>query len=122
VSGCKRIVVVEDEAYAVLSVEMVLRMLGHDLVGAAASGEQALAIIAREQPDLVLVDVRLSGALDGFETVGRMRQSHPAPVIFMTGYRDAATLAKIAAVEHAMGIFKPFTADDIALAVRTMLP
>jgi hypothetical protein len=39
-----------------------------------------------------------------------------------TGYRAAATPAKIAAVEHAMGIFKPFTADDIAQAVKTMLP
>jgi YesN/AraC family two-component response regulator len=116
-----RIVIVEDEAYSVMSLEMVLRMLGHDVVGTAASGERALKIIADTQPDLVMVDVRLSGELTGLETIERMRAFHAASVILMTGYRDPETLGRISRCEHAACLFKPFMPDDVEAALSGVL-
>jgi len=113
--------IVEDEALSVMSLRIVLRNLGYDVVEPASSGEKALEIVEREKPDVVLMDVLLSGELTGIETVVRMRQRHDAPVIFMTGYRDEETTRSIDRIERATCLFKPFTADDVARAVNEAL-
>ncbi len=114
----RKILLVEDEGLAVLSLKIALQMLGFNDIKTAASGESALALVARETPDLVMVDLRLNGTLDGIETVLRMRRQWPVPVIFMTGYQDAETTARIARIPQAQCLFKPFTPDDVAAALR----
>jgi YesN/AraC family two-component response regulator len=116
-----RIVIVEDEAYSVMSLEMVLRMLGYEVVGTAASGERALEIIGATRPDLVMVDVRLNGKLTGLETIERMRAFHDASVVLMTGYRDPETLERIKRCEHAACLFKPFMPYDVEAALEQVL-
>ncbi len=117
----QKIMIVEDEALAVMALRMVLRTLGYEVAEAAASGEKALAIIRREKPDLVLMDVMLVGELSGIETVVRMRQWHAAPVIFMTGYRDQELIESLGRIAQATCLFKPFTPDDVARAVSQAL-
>jgi len=88
-----------------------------DLVG---TGEEAVACVAERQPDLVLMDIGLSGRMDGFEAARRIRNDYGVPVIFMTGSTDPKTIARMAAMNLDY-VAKPFDADSIQAAVETAL-
>ena len=62
---------------------------GFELLGEAASGEAALALVAELSPELVLVDVRMPG-MDGFETARRLRSAHPAATVILVSSDDVA--------------------------------
>lgn len=60
---------------------------GFELLGEAASGEAALALVAELSPELVLVDARMPG-MDGFETARRLRSAHPAATVILVSSDD----------------------------------
>ena len=72
VSMC-RILIVEDEALLAESLSQFLDFAGHQVVAVAADGASALREVAKERPDLVLMDIRLGGGSDGIETARRMQ-------------------------------------------------
>jgi len=108
-----RIVVVEDEAIIATDLEQSLRRLGHAPVGIAASGPQALRLVDTELPDLVLMDIRLKGQMDGVEAARLIREAHAIPVVYLTSHSDAATLARALEAGPAGFVCKPF--DEAAL-------
>lgn len=108
-----RILVVEDEAIIAADLEQSLRRLGHAPVGTAASGAQALMLVEQERPDLVLMDIRLKGQMDGVEAARRIREAHAIPVVYLTSHSDAATLSRALEAGPAGFVCKPF--DEAAL-------
>lgn len=83
-----QLLLVEDEAFIALSMEMQLRKAGFQIGSAAATGEEALERIQEERPDIVLMDIRLAGPIDGIETARRIKEEHGIPLIFLSGYAD----------------------------------
>jgi CheY-like chemotaxis protein len=81
-----RLLLVEDEAFIALSMELQLRKAGFQIGSAAATGEEALERIQEELPDIVLMDIRLAGPIDGIETARRIKESEGIPLIFLSGY------------------------------------
>ncbi len=82
----KRILVVEDKEDSRVLVEKVLRLRGYDVIG-AATGEDAVKMVQTELPDLILMDVRLPGGIDGLEATRRikaMSQLAHIPIIAIT--------------------------------------
>ncbi|MFZ3045036.1 MAG: response regulator, partial [Desulfatirhabdiaceae bacterium] len=59
------ILIVEDEAIVSADIANKLRKLGYDVVGSTDTGEEAIEIARRQRPSLVLMDIRLAGAMDG---------------------------------------------------------
>ena len=90
--GASRILIVEDEAIVALDLEGRLARMGYEAVGRATSGEDAIALALAHRPDLVLMDIRLSGEMDGISAADEIRRSIRAPVIFLTAYSEDATL------------------------------
>jgi CheY-like chemotaxis protein len=86
-----RILLVDDDPQNLTVLERFLAHLGHALTR-AVSGEEALAIIARDRPDLVLLDVNMPG-LDGIDVLTnlRTRETGHTPVILVTGQADRAS-------------------------------
>lgn len=82
----RRILLVEDEVLIRLYVLDILKRLGCDVVGDVSSGEDAMAIALREKPDLVLMDIKLSGKMDGFEAAKMILEAYPARIVFMSAY------------------------------------
>jgi len=90
----KSILIVDDN---LVSLRQISALLSKDYdVSLAKSGELALQICSQEQPDLILLDVEMTG-MDGFETIARLKADDRLkhiPVIFLTGNRDAETEVK----------------------------
>src|SRR6185369_13231089 len=88
------VLIVEDEAIIAADLSGKLGHLGYEVVGSAAEGNDALEIASRLKPQIVLMDIRLRGAMDGIETAEAIRSRIDVPVIYLTAHSDAATLAR----------------------------
>ncbi len=116
-----RILIVEDESIVALDMRNQLIELGYEIVGVAASGEDAVASASAKNPDLILMDIRLKGAMDGVEAAERIRSELDVPIIFITAYADEKTLAR-AKVTQAFGyILKPFHGREVLISIEMAL-
>jgi len=79
----EKILIVDDEPKVVRLVSQVLKAMDYQVIS-AASGEPALEMVALEQPDLVFLDVRLPGGMDGYEICRRIREFSDVAVIMLT--------------------------------------
>ncbi len=91
-----RVMIVEDEAITAMATGAMLKRLGHVVTASVASGEAALEAFRRQMPDLVLMDIRLDGDLDGIETAEAIRRDSEVPVVFVSAYVDEKTRGRAA--------------------------
>lgn len=116
-----RIVVVEDENLVALAIEKSLRNMGYEVPLTTPRGEEALQRMPELEPDLVLMDIRLKGALDGIEAADRIRTSFNIPVIFLTAHADGPTLERAKVTEPFGYILKPFEEKSLQAAIEMTL-
>jgi PAS domain S-box-containing protein len=112
-----RILVVEDERVVAWDIQQQLSRIGHTVVGTAASGEDAVELALSTKPHLVLMDIRLEGAMDGIDAARQIRRSAQIPVIFLTAYADDETVRRASQAEPLGYLLKPF--EDLQL--RTVI-
>lgn len=113
-----RILVVEDEALLAEEIRDRLEHLGHDVVGVADNGADAIDIARQTCPDLVLMDIRIKGDLDGIETADLIHGELDIPVVFSTAHSDRDTLQQ-AQITGLFGyIIKPWREQDLVMAIR----
>jgi DNA-binding response OmpR family regulator len=91
----RRALIVEDEILFAISLEADMRALGFDSCDLAADGQQASRLAMCNQPDIVLMDINLEGGREGIEVARWLRTVCEAPVVFITGYTDRATVERI---------------------------
>ena len=84
----RKVIVVEDDSALAGVIVATLRAVGCEVVGVAASGEEALDLVERGEPDVVVMDVGLAGLMDGIEAARRLRRRCGCPVIFHTAFAD----------------------------------
>jgi DNA-binding response OmpR family regulator len=116
-----RVLIVEDDATIALGLRMLLYHWGHDVIGVAASGEHALVLAAGDPPDLVLMDVRLEGRMDGIETAAALRFRQAMPVLFLTAQTDPRTIDRLAACDASGVLFKPVEPDRLRAMIGDLL-
>jgi CheY-like chemotaxis protein len=87
----KRIMIVEDEIVSAMALEKMLGSLGYTVVKTVTTGEEAIEWARRERPDVIAMDIRLAGPMDGIEAASKIDEELGTPVIFMTGYDDKET-------------------------------
>jgi two-component system, response regulator PdtaR len=109
----RKILIVEDEALIALDLKTALKRRGHELCEVAASGETAVARAERESPDVVIMDINLSGVMDGIEAASRIRSFSSPMIIFTTGYSDPELHTRAMRLEPAAFLHKPVQAKDI---------
>ena len=115
------ILVVEDEALIASYIEDVLAETGYRIAGVAASGSEALALAAEQQPSLALVDIRLTGPTDGIELACQLRSQFALPVIFLSGLVDDETSRRAAAAQPLGFLNKPFRPSQVFNAIERAL-
>ncbi|MBN1531986.1 MAG: response regulator [Spirochaetes bacterium] len=95
----KRILIVEDEALVAISIRKKLEKNGYEIIDISTSGEEALRTCASRRPDLVLMDIKLKGNMDGIDAAERIRELYDLPVIYLTAFSNVEILerAKISA-------------------------
>ncbi len=115
-----RVVVVEDEIRIREGIEGLLGMLGYDFAGSAENGEDGLALIQREQPDLVITDIRMEG-MDGLAMLERMReQGIQAKAIVLSAYSDfgyAQQAIRLGVTEY---LLKPVSVDGFSKSMKAL--
>lgn len=116
-----RVLVVEDERIVARNLERRLAELGYEVAGSVASGEEALELAERTQPDVVLMDIHLAGAVDGMEAARRVWQRLQIPVVYVTAYADADTLDEAKATEPYGYVVKPFRSEQVHAAIQLAL-
>jgi two-component system, cell cycle sensor histidine kinase and response regulator CckA len=114
-----RILVVEDESIVQLDLENRIQQMGHAVIGSAASGEEAVAKAAELKPDLVLMDVRLEGQMDGVQAASQIRAQREVPVLFLTAH--AADLGEHHNAPLLPCVAKPFRTAELQSAITQAL-
>jgi signal transduction histidine kinase len=120
-SAPQRILIVEDNRTMARDLEARVTRLGFAVAGVTPSGEQAIALAERELPDLVLMDIRLQGEMDGIAAADHVRAKLQLPVVFLTAHADDATL-RAASVTEAFGyIIKPAQDRELRIVIEMAL-
>ena len=86
------ILIVEGEAIVAEDLASKVRQLGYDVAGTTATGDEALELARQHSPALVLLDIRLAGAMDGIEAAQQIHRDCNIPVLFLTAHSDRHVL------------------------------
>ncbi len=113
-----RILIVEDEQIVADDLRETLDILGYEVAGLAISGEEAIAKVAATCPHLVLMDIRLEGAMDGIEASHIIQTDFQLPVIYLTANADRATLERVKQSEPFGYLMKPFSEKSLATTIE----
>lgn len=113
------VLIIEDEPIIALDIESLVRDLGHDVAGVAATRDEAVAIAKASRPGLVLADVRLADGSSGIDAATDILASFDVPVIFITAYPERLLSGE--RPEPAYLITKPFLADTVKATIGQAL-
>lgn len=118
----KKILIVEDEAIVAEHLALILERNGYKISGRATSGRKAIQLAKKNRPDLMLVDVRIEGDLNGIETA-IVIQGHfeePIPIVFLTAFPEKQ-FPVLAALEPYIYLNKPIHDEDLISAVSAAI-
>ena len=116
-----KILIVEDECTIAKCLKIMLAQVGYCIVDIVASGEEAVAIALQTRPDLVLMDIKLSGKIDGITAFKQIRKSADIPVVFVTAYADKVFIDRAMLMNPSGYVVKPFKSATLLHAVETAL-
>lgn len=116
-----RILIVEDETTMANFIRAFLKRAGYDVVGIAATGQEALALVQEHAPDLVFMDIRLKGSEDGICTARLIRDTCDAAIIFLTGATDDETIDLAKDVAPEGYLIKPFARNEVEAMAKMAL-
>jgi PAS domain S-box-containing protein len=116
-----RILVVEDEVVTAWNIQEALTEFGHTVVSQAISGAEAIEAAIATRPDLVLMDIRLKGKLDGIAAAQEIYPTLQIPIIYLTAHTDDATLRRAIASNPFGYLVKPFRKAELYSAIQVAL-
>jgi PAS domain S-box-containing protein len=116
-----KILIVEDEMIISMEIKQKLHGMGYVVVGQAITGESAIQKAGENQPDLILMDIRLKGDMDGITAAKRVMDLYDLPIIFLTAHSDKATLERAIAVSPSGYLLKPFKERELMTNIEMSL-
>ena len=115
------ILIVEDEYITALDLKTQLILKGYHCYDMVASGEEAIRRVTYDKIDLVLMDIKLKGEIDGIETARIIKQKHNIPIIFISGNTDLLNSDRLKAIPPDGIIRKPIMAYELFEQIEKML-
>lgn len=119
--GSPRILVVEDDVVSGMYMKSVLEGYGYDVPFVASSLEEVMKSIPETNPDLVLMDIVLSGPGDGIDAAGSIAVSYDVPIIFLTAYNDEEMIGRARMTGPYGFLLKPVNVSELHIAVEFAL-
>lgn len=116
-----KILIVEDETIISLYTLNVLESKGFETVSTVSTGEEAIQRAGRDKPDVILMDIVLSGEMDGISAAEEINAKYDIPIIYLTGHSDEATLNRAKATEPYGYILKPVNEDELYSTIVTTI-
>ncbi len=113
-----RILILEDEAIIALDLASMLRSMGIKEIAIFSTAEEGLAWIQKDHPDLIFMDIKLKGSLNGIEAAKRIQAEGPYRLVYVTAYNDENILREAQQTPHLAIIKKPFIDTEIRQVIR----
>jgi CheY-like chemotaxis protein len=110
----KKVLIVEDEMIIALMLEQMVTKLGYEIVGKVSSGEMAVEQSIACRPDIILMDIRLQGEIDGIEAVTKIQESMDTMVIYITGNTDKMHKRRIEKTKYLDFLVKPVNTHQLS--------
>lgn len=114
----KKILIVEDEFIIAMLIEKQITRLGYEVVAKVTSGDKAIETVKSNAVDLILMDIKINGDMDGIETMHQIRTFSNVPVIYITGNSDPVTKQKAFETGPVGYIIKPIEMDTLRVALN----
>ncbi len=115
------ITVVEDESIVAMDLRHRLEQLGHVVVHVVSTGEDAVAALEDNGTELILMDIRLAGEIDGIEATRIIQETHDIPVLYLTAYADDETLQRAKVTESFAYLVKPVEDRELRSMIEIAL-
>ncbi len=109
----KKILIVEDELITAENIKVCLGEAGYEVTGMYAAAEDAIDSIERARPDLVMMDIKLRGKMDGIEAAEIILERFDLPVIYLTSFANDEVIRRAASTESYGYIIKPFQEAEL---------
>jgi PAS domain S-box-containing protein len=116
-----RILITEDERIVAEDLRLTLEQLGYEVVGSVATGEEAVELVKKVVPDLILMDIFLAGTMDGIAAAETIRASSDIPVIFLTAFADPQIMEKAKITQPYGYILKPYQERELHTVIEIAL-
>ncbi|WP_416675352.1 hybrid sensor histidine kinase/response regulator [Egbenema bharatensis] len=116
-----QILVVEDESIIARDIKDCLENLGYEVPAIATTGSEAINQATHLNPDLILMDIRLKGDMDGIQAAEQIWNRLQIPIVYATGFSDRPTLERAKLTRPFGYILKPIEERELYAAVETAL-
>ncbi len=117
----ERVLIVEDEKIIALDLQRRLEKFGYVVVALASTAEEAVEAAVEYKPDIVLMDIMLSGERDGVDAAIEIKETHPMPVVFLTAYADERTVERAKRAQPVGYVLKPFKERELQTTIEIAL-
>ncbi len=113
-----RIMIVEDEVIVAMDLQQRLEKMGYKVVAHATTGEEAIKFAVREVPDLILMDIKIRGDMDGIDAAARIRATQDVPIIYVTAFSGDDTIKRARQTEAFGYLIKPFDDRELRSSIE----
>jgi CheY-like chemotaxis protein len=116
-----QILIVEDDAIVAQDLKNRLTDMGYFVISIASTGEEAIEKARHHRPDVVLMDIRLAGEMDGITAAAQIGEKYHIPVIYLTAYSDEETLSRARETRPAGYVLKPYDPRNLYVTIEMAL-
>lgn len=116
-----RILIVEDVRMIAEYMELILFHHGYRVSGVVSSGEEAVVTALKTSPDLVLMDIKIGGVIDGITAAAMIRDQSDIPIIYVSAYTDKAVFERAMSTNPAAYVQKPFKGNELIDTIQRTL-
>jgi CheY-like chemotaxis protein len=116
-----KILVVEDDMILALVLKKNLEQLGHTVLEVQASGQGAIDAVSVSKPNLIIMDIKLMGSIDGIQTMIEIRKFSEIPVIYVSGNSDESVKLKAQATQSSEFMSKPIDLFELKERINKAL-
>ncbi|WP_394825773.1 diguanylate cyclase domain-containing protein [Pendulispora albinea] len=115
------VLIVEDERIVAMDLQQMLTALGYDAYAIASSANEAFARASEKRPDVILMDIRIKGQLDGIRTAAILREKFDVPLVYLTAHADDATIARAKKTAPHGYLLKPVKTTELKSAIEVSI-
>lgn len=109
----KKVLIVEDDMILSMVNKKYVELLGHKVAQAVRSGQDAIDAVKKYHPDIILMDIRIEGQMDGIEAMKEIRKFSEVPVVYLTGNSEPITKQRAEQTNMLAFCIKPISLDDL---------
>ena len=117
-SGRYKVLIVEDERVVAKDLKQTLESMGYDVIAMAATRDETIACCEKQLPDIVLMDIRIKGDVDGIDTATELHKRYGLRVIYLTAHADVASIDRAKRTYPHAYLLKPVKPGELQGAIE----